>query len=261
MGLIAAERDVRIAGHFKLSLYDAISGAKTGEREADNLVVTSGLTLLASALNWAFIQNQNAGWGSPFSAVTNLGDIYGAVGTSTTAPNGAQTGLLAELGRAAISNAAVSANQLIYDFFLGTTQGNGAIAEVGMFMQAGQVATSLTTGLTNGQTGITSLAVTALTLPPAGASGPSAITTVPSAAAWIIGYGSSQTQVVTSTAANSNGNTSIAVSSFTANANYPAGTPVAYLYGTMLDRTTFAAITKTPSETGILEVSLTLISG
>lgn len=260
MGL-TVDRDLPIRGHFKLSLFDADSGRKVGEREADNLIVTGGLNLLAQALNWSFIQNQNTSWGSPYSSLPNLGDAWGACGTSNTAASSAQSGLVSEIGRSIVSNSAVSGAQISYDFFLGTTQGNGAIAELGMFSQAGMVTTSLTTGLTNGQSGITALNVNALALPPAGSAGPSAITAVPNGGLWIIGYGSAQTQVVTANGGSTNGNTGISVNSFTANAAYPAGTPVVYLYGTMIDRTVITPITKTSSETGILEVTLTLISG
>ena len=53
----------------------------------------------------------------------------------------------------------------------------------------------------------------------------------------------------------------IAVSSFNANATYNSGSAVAFNFGTMLDRTTFAAITKTSAMTAVLEVTLTLVSG
>jgi hypothetical protein len=74
--------------------------------------------------------------------------------------------------------------------------------------------TTLTTGLTNGQTGITSLAVAAL---------PAAI---PSGTNLTIGYGGGSTQTVTTSALASQGATSISVTSFTSNATYAAGTAV-----------------------------------
>lgn len=74
--------------------------------------------------------------------------------------------------------------------------------------------TSLTTALTNGQTGITSLAVAAL---PA---------SIPSGTVLTIGYGTGQTQQVTTSALANSGATSISVNSFTANAAYGIGTAV-----------------------------------
>ncbi len=75
--------------------------------------------------------------------------------------------------------------------------------------------TTLTTALSNGQSGITSLAVAAL--PGAIASGVSLV----------IGAGGSQTQTVTTSGSASAGATSISVNSFTANAAYAIGTNVA----------------------------------
>jgi hypothetical protein len=75
--------------------------------------------------------------------------------------------------------------------------------------------TTLTTALTNGQSGITSLAVAAL--PGAIASGVSLV----------IGAGSGQTQTVTTNGSASAGATSITVNSFTANAAYAISTNVA----------------------------------
>lgn len=83
--------------------------------------------------------------------------------------------------------------------------------------------TTLTTALTNGQVGVTSLAVTAL---------PAAIpANYPSPAnanstQLLIGYGTGQTQTVTVGGAASQGATSITTGSFTSNAAYGIGTAV-----------------------------------
>lgn len=74
--------------------------------------------------------------------------------------------------------------------------------------------TTLTTALTNGQTGVTSLAVAAL---PA---------QIPSGTTLTIGYGTGQTQNVTTSAVANSGATSITVTSFTSNAAYAIGTAV-----------------------------------
>ena len=248
MGIIVPEIELPIHGHFKLSLFDSETGEFIDSREADNLLVTSGLNILTQALNWLFIQNQNAGWGSPFTALTNLGNMWGAVGTSTTAPNQNQTGLLTEIGRALVTNAAFSGSQMIYDFFLGTTIANGAISEVGAFLQANLIQTTLTTSLANGSN-YTSLAVSATTAD------------IPINSTIVIGYGSGQTQTAITSSDTPSSSTTINIVQITANANYSGGTAVAYTPGTMLDRTTFAAITKTSSMTGILEITLSLISG
>ena len=248
MGIIAPKIDLPIRGHFKLSLFDAESGEFIDSREADNLLVTGGLNILTQALNWLFIQNQNAGWGSPFTAMTNLGNMWGAVGTSSTLPAQSQIGLVAEIGRALVTNAAFSGSQMIYDFFLGTAIANGAIAEVGAFLQANLIQTALTISLASGSN-YTSLTVSAT---PAD---------IPSGSIITIGYGAGQTQQAITTSDTPQGSTAIAITQITANANYSGNTPVAYAPGIMLDRTTFAAITKTSSMTGVLEITLSLISG
>lgn len=86
-------------------------------------------------------------------------------------------------------------------------------------MTNGSGPTTLTTALTNGQSGVTSLAVAAL---------PAAIpaTTGGVATQVVIGFGSGQTQTVTLSAGASAGATSISVNSFTANAAYAIGTAV-----------------------------------
>jgi hypothetical protein len=104
-------------------------------READNLMVNVGLNILASALNWQFVQNYNAGWGSPYTGQVNLGDVYGALGTSSTAPAAGDTHLTTEIGRALLSNGGVAGPVLTLDFFFPVTVGNGTITEVGAFAQ------------------------------------------------------------------------------------------------------------------------------
>ena len=84
--------------------------------------------------------------------------------------------------------------------------------QIAVAAQAGS--TTLTTALTNGQTGVTSLAVAAL---PA---------SIPSGTTITIGYGSGTTQNVTTSATASASATSITVTSFTSNAAYAIGTNV-----------------------------------
>lgn len=248
MGITLDKRiDLPLRGHFKLSLFDVETNDLIGVREADNLLMTGGLNLLARGINWAIIQNQNAIWGSPFTAI-NLGDLWGAVGTSNAAPVSSQVGLTAEIGRAIVSAAAVGGNQLVYDFFIGAPVGNGIITEVGAFMQAGFVNPALTIALAN-LSNYSSLSVT------------STVSDIPAGSVLTIGYGTGQTQQVITTTDTPPSSTTINVVTFTANSNYSGNSIVAYLPGTMLDRTVITPITKSPSMTGILEITLTLISG
>jgi len=242
-----------IHGSLRLELRDAETGALQEVRENGNLIVTTGLNSLAAALNWAFIQNYNTGWGFPFSSSSgNLGDVYGALGTGTTTPAAAQTSLASEAGRTLLSTGTNSSNVLTYQFFFGTTAANGIITEAGIFTNASSLQTTLTTALTLSQT-YTSLAVAAL---------PAAI---PNGVTLILNYGGAQvggvTQQVTTAAPASFGATSITVTSFTASASFPIGTDVAYNTGTLLDRALISpAVTKTAAQTATLNLSLTLQS-
>jgi hypothetical protein len=253
MGL-AVRDGFGIRGELSLVLRDEASGRIVARRRAGNLIVTSGLNSLATALNWAFIQNYNTGWGSPFSSASgNLGDVYGAVGTGTSTPIAAQTGLDSEVGRALLTTGTNTSNVLTYQFFFGTTAANGTISEAGVFTSASSLQTTLTSGLSQSQA-YTSLTVAAL---------PAAI---PNGSTLTINYGGAQvsgvTQQVVTTAPASLGATTISVSSFAASASFPSGTIVAYNTGTLLDRALISpTVTKTAAQTATLNLSLTLQSG
>jgi hypothetical protein len=253
MGL-ALDDGFGIKGRLSLELRSAETDLVVARRSADNLIVTTGLNSLATALNWAFVQNYNAGWGSPFSSSSgNLGDVYGAVGTGTSTPSAGQTALDSEVGRALLTTGTNSSTVLTYQFFFGTTSANGVITEAGVFTSASSVQTTLTAGLNQSQV-YTSLTVAAL---------PAAI---PSGATLTVNYGGAQvsgvTQQVSTTAPASFGATTISVSSFAASASFPSGTVVAYNTGTLLDRALISpSVTKTAAQTATLNLSLTLQSG
>jgi hypothetical protein len=216
-------------------------------RRTNNLIVTSGIALLASALNYSLVLTENAGWGSPYAAP--VGAMYGAVGLSSTAATAGQTALLSEVGRAVVSNSAVSAGVLSYDFFFPTSLGNGTLNEVGTLGQGSLLTPALTVALTSGNV--------STTLTVGGVVG-----TIPNASTLTVGYGTATTQQVTTTSQVTAGATSIPVSSFTANANYAAGALVAYTPGTLIDRAVLGSpVTKTNAQTMTLNLSVTLISG
>lgn len=243
-----------IRGTLTLALFDARTGELEEERVSGNLIVTGGLNTLASALNWAFVQNYNTGWGSPFSASSgNLGDVFGAVGSGVATPVAADTGLANEIGREILTTGTNTSNVLTYQFFFGTSAANGTISEVGVFANATNTTSALTTGLTQNQT-YTSLAVTAL---PAQIPGGSTIT---------LNYGGAQaagaTQSVVTSATASVGATSISVTSFAASATFPIGTVIAYNTGTLIDHALISpTVTKTANQTATLNLALTLQSG
>lgn len=241
-------------GVLTLTLYDAATGEKVDERVSGNLIVTSGLNVLASALNWAFVQNYNTGWGNPFSSASgNLGDVFGAVGSGVATPVAADQSLGNEIGREILSTGTNTSNVLTYQFFFGTSVANGTISEVGVFANATNTLTALTTGLTQNQV-YTSLAVSPL---PAQIPGGSTIT---------INYGGAQasgaTQQVVTVGTTSAGATSITVTSFAASATFPITTVVAYNTGTLIDHALVSpTVTKTANQTATLNLALTLQSG
>lgn len=238
--------DLTARGRLTLTLRDAATGRVLRRERVDNLIVTSGITLLAQALNYSLILAENPGWGSPFTAP--VGVMYGAVGTSATAASAGQTALLAETGRAPVSNAAVGAATIGYDFFFPTFLGNGSLREVGALGAANLLTPALTSALNSGGT-YTSLAVGGV------------VGAIPGSASLILGYGSGTTQTVTTSAPVAVGATTIAVSSFTASALFPAATLVGYAPGTLIDRAVLASpVVKTSAQTLTLNLTLTLVS-
>jgi hypothetical protein len=240
------EAGLSCRGRLRVAVHDAHTGLLVARRTADNLIVTAGLAALASALNYALTLTQETTWGNPYAAP---GAFYGAVGTSNTAASAGQTALVAEIGRSVVSNSAVSAASLTYDYFFGTGQANGVISEVGTFIGANLLTPALTTGLTSGGT-YTTLAIAGL------------VGTIPTSSTLTVGYGTGTTQQVTTTSQVTTGASSIPVSSFVANAAYAAGSLVAYTPGTIVDRAVLGTpITKAASQTMTLELLLTLASG
>lgn len=238
-------------GVLRLDVHDALTGELIDSRSSKNLMVTSGLNIIASALNWSFIQNYNAGWGNPFSSASgNLGDIYGAIGTNATTPAAGDTVLGNEVGRELVTTGTDSANVLTYQFFFPTTAGNGTIAEMGVFAQASTQQVTLSTGLTLNQT-YTSISVSATTA------------TIPSGASLILGYGSGngQTQTIVTSGTTTAGSTTINTSSFIANNSFAVGSVVAYNTGTLLDHALLSpTVVKTSGQTATLNFSMTLQS-
>ncbi len=250
MGLTIAEYP-RLVGRIGLVLRDADSGRVVHESMDENLITTAGLNILAPAINWALIQNYNTSWGSPFSSSQgNLGNVYGALGNSLTTPLAGDTVLGFEVGRSQVTSATGTAPTLTFSFFFGTTQANATLNEAGVFVQATQTATALTTGLTAFQT-YTSIAVGALSA------------AIPNGATMIVGYGNAvTTQLVVLSAPAALGATSISVTSFIANASYAIGAAVVYNTGTLFDHALVTSPpTKTNAQTATLSLNLTLQSG
>lgn len=236
-------------GRLSLVLRDAATGRIEQEAAADNLIVTTGLNALAPALNWAFIQSQNTAWGNPYAASSgNLGPVYGLVGTSNTAPASGQTALVAEIGRALVTNSAVFSNQVTLDFFFPPQSANGTIYELGTALMASYVGPTLTGALASG-TPYTSLSITGVTAD------------IPSGSTVTLGYGTGTTATLTTTSDTPIGATTMTITSYTPSTTFAVGSTTAYTPGTLLDRAVLATpVTKLASQTLTLQLSMTLVS-
>lgn len=121
--------DLRLRGHWRITMRDARSGLLVSRREYRNVICVNGKSYLASWLN---LENP----------AQTTATIYGAVGTSSTAPASTDTALGAELARVALASSSRSANVVTMDFFFTTATGNGAWAEAGLFLGASGAAGS-----------------------------------------------------------------------------------------------------------------------
>ena len=107
----------------------------------------AGLTVLAQCINWIGVSDQNPTMGNPFIA-QDFTPIYGAIGTSATAPTDGDTQLTAEVtpntsGRAIVyagaTGAAIAGGtdaQWTWSFFYGIPSGSITVAECGVFVNA-----------------------------------------------------------------------------------------------------------------------------
>lgn len=281
MTLILPRRfdNIGVNGHFTLTTRDAVTGQIHEEVEADNLITNLGLQNLCFGFIYNLVQNQNQGWGFPISsAFANLGNCYGAVGTSSTPATATDVALGNEVSRTLVTNAAVVAtNTFELDFFFGTAQANGTITEAGMFTSAYSLPTTLTSPLVNG-TNYTTLAVNpwplSNTLVPGGFGNAELL----AGTIILIGYGNTtpiqyaQLSTTVMSGATSVPITAVGGGTFTANAAYAVGTTVefgpnasgttsAIGGGQIFDHTIFTSSTvKNSAETATLGLQLTFTS-
>jgi len=87
------------------------------QQEVQNLVVTTGLGFIAARMKDATA-----------TAMSHM-----AVGSGTTAPGAAQTALVNELGRVALTSTTVTDNAVAYVATFGAGTGTGAVTEAGLF--------------------------------------------------------------------------------------------------------------------------------
>lgn len=121
-----------------VSALAALEPYKIGERTVRNIVVTAGRSALAQRLA---------------NTTTYTGIInYGALGTSSTAVNNADTQLTAEVFRKVVASSSYTTNVAFIDFFYAKADTNGTYQEFGTFIDGtgsantGQLFTHVLTG-------------------------------------------------------------------------------------------------------------------
>jgi len=108
--------NLNVTGKLQIELFDGFGGLKSSET-VDNLVVTSGLSHIASRIKDATA-----------TAMSHM-----AIGSGTSAAILADTTLGTELGRVALTSTTVSTNTVTYVATFGAGVGTGAITEAGLF--------------------------------------------------------------------------------------------------------------------------------
>jgi len=112
--------NLKLKGRLNIVLFDE-SGNVKDEREVDNLVVTAGLTFIASRM----------------TAATAGVMSHMALGTGTTAASAGQTDLVSIAGsRVAITGATPGSTNVVYTATFAAGVSTGAITEAGIFNAA-----------------------------------------------------------------------------------------------------------------------------
>lgn len=114
------DEQVKITGHMRFTLRNAITGKIEKVIEKNNLVATVGRAVIAQRL---------AGT-TTYSGTIN----YGALGSSTTAPANSDTQLGTEVFRKLVSSQAIASNIAYLSFFYAASEANGTHKEFGTFI-------------------------------------------------------------------------------------------------------------------------------
>ena len=132
-------------GLMRLQVHE--NGRLVDERVTPNLMCSAGYNQLVASVVWSAASDVNAQMGG--TAPTQvLYPVYGAVGSASPTPLITDTTLGTELGRATLSEANYSGNQMILVFFYPTTSVPWVMTECGVFVSGSSTATStLNTGL------------------------------------------------------------------------------------------------------------------
>lgn len=106
-------------GKILITLYNVIT-KKYNQDLVDNMFLTAGKNALAASISGTTSDNKGI--------IT-----YCSLGTDTTAPALGQTGLLAEIGRKAVSVRSSSGNVATFQTFFTPSECNGTLREAGLY--------------------------------------------------------------------------------------------------------------------------------
>lgn len=143
--LVVGGEGLRIAGRLSVTVIRP-DGTVRDRREGDNVICTTGFTVLAAALVWSGIQDQAADLG--VTTATYLTPLYGAVGSGGGTPVKADTQLFAELGRQTVGAGAAGpatpsiAAQATWLFYFPQPGATWTVTEAGIFAGATSAANS-----------------------------------------------------------------------------------------------------------------------
>jgi len=121
-------------------------GEVRDRREGDNVVCTTGYTVIAAALAYSGVQDQASNLG--ITTATDLTPLWGAVGSGGGVPASSDTQLFSELGREIVSGggstpaSATVAAQTTWLFYFPNPATTWTVTEAGVFANATSVANS-----------------------------------------------------------------------------------------------------------------------
>jgi hypothetical protein len=114
-----SQENLKITGKLNITVFDD-TGVVKETREIDNLVVTAGLTYIASRMATAGA-----------TAMSHM-----AVGTGATAAAAGNTALVTESARVALTSTTPGATNVVYVASFGAGVGTAALTEAGLFNAA-----------------------------------------------------------------------------------------------------------------------------
>ena len=116
----------------KLTLIRRRGDTVTNIVEADNVICSAGLSILATAIAWTGIQDQATNLGLPVAG-NYMTPLYGAIGNGAGAPSASDTQLFTEVSRQITSGGSGLSTAVIFQFFFPALQTATVVTEAGVF--------------------------------------------------------------------------------------------------------------------------------